>query len=85
MRLGIHLRLGIACAAVLSLSAASLHVTPASAQETSDDIATAVSPPHLPTEVAVGAYLLGLSQVSEPSDPFPTIDVEMFLNLCLAN
>jgi hypothetical protein len=29
----------------------------------------------------VGAYLIGLSQVSEPSDPFPTIDVEMFLNL----
>jgi hypothetical protein len=29
----------------------------------------------------IGAYLIGLSQLSEPSDPFPTYDVEMFLNL----
>ncbi len=56
-------------------------VAPARAQDTSDDPATAVSPPRRPTEVAAGTYLIGLSEVSEPSDPFPTIDVEVFLNL----
>lgn len=56
-------------------------VAPARAQDTSDDPATSVTAPRRPTEVAVGTYLLGLSQVSEPSDPFPTIDVEVFLNL----
>ncbi len=45
------------------------------------DTPTSVSPPQLPTDVAVGAYLIGLSQVSEPSDPFPTLDLEVFLNL----
>ena len=62
----------------------SLFVVPAVseiAQETTNDTPTSVSPPQLPTEVAVGAYLIGLSQVSEPSDPFPTLDLEMFLNL----
>jgi len=54
---------------------------PALAQGTSDDTPTAVSPPATPTEVAVGVYLIGLSQVSEPSDPFPTLDLEIFLNL----
>ena len=63
------------------VASALICATPAFAQETSDDIATAVSPPSLPTEVAVGAYLMGLSRVSEPSDPFPTIDVEMFLSV----
>jgi hypothetical protein len=53
----------------------------AHAQETSDDIPTAVSPPSIPTEVAVGVYLIGLSQVSEPSDPFPTVDLEVFINV----
>ena len=47
----------------------------------SDDTPTFVTPPETPTSVSVGAYLVGLSQVSEPSDPFPTYDVEMFLNL----
>ena len=47
----------------------------------SDDIPTYVTPPELPARVSIGVYLLGLSQVSEPSDPFPTYDVEMFLNL----
>jgi len=47
----------------------------------SHDTPTFVTPPEAPTRVSVGAYLIGLSQVSEPSDPFPTCDVEMFLNL----
>lgn len=47
----------------------------------SDDIPNYVTPPELPAKVSIGVYLLGLSQVSEPSDPFPTYDVEMFLNL----
>ncbi len=64
--------------ALLAIIASSLS---ASAQQTSDDVPTAVSPPSTPTEVAVGAYLIGLSQVSEPSDPFPTIDLEVFVNL----
>lgn len=68
-------------AAILALSLAAPGAAPALAQESSADTATAVSPPQLPTEVAVGAFLIGLSQVSEPSDPFPTIDLEMFLNL----
>jgi hypothetical protein len=65
----------------VALSLAAPGAAPALAQESSADTATAVSPPQLPTEVAVGAFLIGLSQVSEPSDPFPTIDLEMFLNL----
>jgi len=68
-----------AVAVMLSLFA--VHAVPAIAQETIDDTPTSVSPPQLPTEVAVGAYLIGLSQVSEPSDPFPTLDLEVFLNL----
>lgn len=50
-------------------------------QQTSEDTPTFVSPPQLPTEVAVGAYLISLDAVSEPSEPFPTYEVEMFLNL----
>jgi hypothetical protein len=53
----------------------------AEAQQSSDDIPDFVTPPQLPVEVSVGAYLIGLSQLSEPSDPFPTYDVEMFLNI----
>ena len=68
-----------AVAVMLSLFA--VHAVPAIAQETIDDTPTSVSPPQLPTEVAVGAYLIGLSQVPEPSDPFPTADLEVFLNL----
>ncbi|MDJ0850814.1 MAG: hypothetical protein QNK04_20785 [Myxococcota bacterium] len=47
----------------------------------SDDLPTAVVPPARPTEVVISAYLLGLSRVSEPSSPFPTFDVEMFVDL----
>jgi hypothetical protein len=49
--------------------------------QTSDDIPTFVTPPERPTDVAVGAYLIGLSRVSGPSDPFPSYEVEMFMNL----
>jgi len=68
-------------AAALALSSAISDVTPVFAQESSSDIPTSISPPQLPTEVAVGAYLIGLSGVSEPSDPFPTVELEVFLNL----
>jgi len=66
---------GVALFAALAGSA------PALGQQTSYDVPTAVSPPATPTEVAVGVYLIGLSQVSEPSDPFPTLDLEIFINL----
>ena len=64
-----------------ALLASPLDENSAWAQRSSDDIPTYVTPPELPTKVSIGAYLIGLSQVSEPSDPFPTYDVEMFLNL----
>lgn len=38
-------------------------------------------PPAQPTQVTVGAYLIGLSRVSEPSSAFPTWDAEVFLDL----
>lgn len=53
----------------------------AGAEPSSEDAPTFVSPPQQPTEVSVGAYLIGLSRVSEPSEPFPFYEVEMFLNL----
>ena len=71
----------VAWATALVLAAAAFDVSPALAQDTSDDPATAVTPPKRPTEVNIGTYLLGLSEVSEPADPFPTVDVEVFLNL----
>jgi hypothetical protein len=49
--------------------------------ESSADTPTSVTPPDTPTAVTVGVYLIGLSEVSEPSDPFPTYEVEIFLNL----
>lgn len=63
------------------LSLLAMYAVPAIAQDTTADTPTSVSPPQLATDVAVGAFLIGLSQVSEPSDPFPTVDVEVFLNL----
>lgn len=53
----------------------------ARAEPSSEDTPTFVSPPQQPTEVSVGAYLIGLSRVSEPSEPFPSYQVEMFLNV----
>ena len=47
----------------------------------SDDTPTAVSPPQRPTEITVGAYLIGLSRVSPPSEAFPSFEVEMFVDL----
>ncbi len=70
-----------AWAAVVTLLASLAGSATAHGQQTSDDIPTAVSPPSTPTEVAVGVYLIGLSQVSEPSDPFPTIELEAFANV----
>jgi len=53
----------------------------AEAPPSSEDDPTFVTPPAQPTVVSVGAYLIGLSRVSEPAEPFPTYDVEMFLNI----
>lgn len=46
-----------------------------------NDVPTFVEPPRSPTEVAVAAYLIGLSRVSHSSEAFPTTDVEMLLDL----
>lgn len=73
--------LSIPCAVLLALFCVKFAALGTEAQQTSDDTPTFVEPPELPTEVAVGAYLLGLSRLSEPSEPFPTFEVEMFLNL----
>ncbi|MFW6051836.1 MAG: hypothetical protein ACODAU_11715 [Myxococcota bacterium] len=45
------------------------------------DHAAFVSPPAEPTEVRVGLYLLGLSDVDPPSEAFPSFEAEMFLDL----
>jgi hypothetical protein len=50
-------------------------------QTGSDDTPTSVSPPERPTPVTVGAYLIGLSRVSPPSEAFPSFEVEMFIDL----
>jgi hypothetical protein len=49
-------------------------------QDSPTDVPTFVVPPDRPTEVEVGFYLLGLSHVSEPSEAFPTFQVEMFID-----
>jgi hypothetical protein len=67
---------GLLAALLLAFAAA------AAAEPTgSDDVPTAVSPPRRPTEVAIAAYLIGLSRVSDPSEAFPTFEVEMFVDL----
>jgi hypothetical protein len=68
-------------AVTLALLAVLIGASVAEAQSGSDDIPTFVSPPKQPTEVAIGAYLIGLSRVSEPSEPFPTYEVEIFVNV----
>lgn len=73
--------LWIPTAVLMALSFVMVGATAAETPQGSDDVPTWVTPPQLPADVSVGTYLLGLSQVSEPSDPFPTYDVEMFLNL----
>jgi len=50
-------------------------------QASLDDTPTAVSPPQQPTAITVGAYLIGLSRVSPPSEAFPSFEVEMFVDL----
>jgi hypothetical protein len=47
----------------------------------SGDAPTFVAPPSRPTEVAISAFLIGLSRVSDSSEAFPTADVEVFLDL----
>ncbi|MCP5095532.1 MAG: hypothetical protein GY943_08275 [Chloroflexi bacterium] len=40
-----------------------------------------VMPPQEPTDVKIGLYLIHVNKISEPSDPFPTMTVEMFMDL----
>jgi hypothetical protein len=40
-----------------------------------------VTPPHLPTEVEVGVYLIGLVEISPPNESFPTFKAEVFMDL----
>jgi hypothetical protein len=40
-----------------------------------------VTPPHMPTQVEIGIYLVDLVEVSAPSDPFPTFKAEVFMDL----
>lgn len=40
-----------------------------------------VTPPHTPTKVEVGMYLISLVEVSAPSESFPTFKAEIFLDL----
>jgi hypothetical protein len=67
---------------ILALSATPVGIIAAATEhDDSYDVPTFVTPPQQPTEVSVGAYLIGLSRMSEPSETFPTYDVEIFLNL----
>ena len=70
-------RFTILCATIFVIAG----LPAAEAQQSSDDFPDFVTPPQLPSVVSIGAYLIGLSQLSEPSDPFPTYDVEMFFNI----
>ncbi len=63
------------------LAAGTLSLGAETQDSSSDDLPTSVTPPARPSEVEVGVYLLGLSRVSEPSEAFPTFDVEMFVDL----
>jgi len=40
-----------------------------------------VTPPHMPTEVEIGMYLISLVEVSPPNESFPTFKAEVFLDL----
>ncbi len=40
-----------------------------------------VTPPHSPTTVEVGMYLISLVEVSAPNESFPTFKAEMFMDL----
>jgi hypothetical protein len=80
-RLLFHLRVPRPTA-VLALLVTALLSTGASTNATgSDDVPTFVTPPSRPTEVAIAAYLIGLSRVSDSSEAFPTAEVEVFLDL----
>jgi hypothetical protein len=58
-----------------------VHVYGNEEQSDTGDIPTSVSPPSEPTQVTVGAYLIGLSRVSAPVEAFPSFEVEMFIDL----
>jgi hypothetical protein len=40
-----------------------------------------VTPPHEPTEVKVGLYLVALTSVDPPAEAYPTFEAEVFLDL----
>lgn len=40
-----------------------------------------VTPPHLPTEVEIGVFLIGLVEISPPNESFPTFKAEVFIDL----
>lgn len=40
-----------------------------------------VTPPHQPTKVQIGVYLVALTRVDPPSESFPTFKAEIFLDL----
>jgi hypothetical protein len=45
------------------------------------DLPTFVEPPRHPTEIETAVYLIGLSRVSGPAEAFPTLEVEVFLDM----
>jgi hypothetical protein len=40
-----------------------------------------VTPPHSPTEVKVGLYLVAVTRVDPPAEPYPTFEAEVFLDM----
>jgi hypothetical protein len=40
-----------------------------------------VTPPTKPTEVKVGVYLIAITRVDPPAEPYPTFEAELFLDL----
>ena len=82
LRRRLHLFAGLVASVVVAvalLPAAVAATTPGVGA--SDDAPTSVKPPRRPTEVTAAVYLIGLSRISDPSDAFPTVDVEAFLDL----
>jgi hypothetical protein len=82
LRRRLHLFAGLAASVVVvvALLPAAVAATTRGVDAT-DDVPTSVKPPRRPTEIAAALYLIGLSRISDPSDAFPTVDVEVFLDL----
>jgi hypothetical protein len=40
-----------------------------------------VTPPHKPTEVKIGVYLVALTRVDPPAEAYPTFEAEIFLDM----